>query len=109
MLASAPMTPAFRDRHDRFAWLKPREEVRRILADPSLLDSARRFVEDAMAPHENLRAHAARWREVLALPPEQVAALLVEDSPHGQFLRETRPVFGRALSSQDVARPRDAG
>lgn len=62
-----------------------------------------------MAPHANLRAHAARWREVLALPPEQVAALLVEDSPRGQLLRETRPVFGRVLSSQDVARLLDAG
>jgi hypothetical protein len=103
------MKTAFRDRHDRLAYLKAREDARRILADPSLLDSARRFVEQAIAPHENQRAHAARWREVLALPPEQIAALLVEDSPRGQLLRETRPVFGRGLSSQDVARLLDAG
>jgi hypothetical protein len=98
------MKTAFRDRHDRLAHLKAREDVRRILAAPSLLDSARRFLEEAMAPHDDQRAHAARWRAVLALPPEQIAALLVEDSPRGQLLRETRPVFGRGLSAQDVAR-----
>jgi hypothetical protein len=98
------VTPTFRDRHDRLADLKAREDARRILADPSLLDSARRFIEDALAPHENQRAHAARWREILSLPPEQITALLVEDSPRGQLLRETHPVFGRGLASQDVAR-----
>jgi hypothetical protein len=98
------MKRVFRDRHDRIDYLKACEEARRTLADPALLASARRFLEDAMAPHPGMAAHVARWRAVLALPPEQVAALLVEDSPESQALRETRPVFGRGLSSQDVAR-----
>jgi anti-sigma-K factor RskA len=98
------MKTVFRDRHDRIDYLKACEEARRILADPTLLAAARRFLEDAMAPDANQRAHVARWREVLALPAPEVAALLVEDSDRGQSLRETRPVFGAGLTAQDVAR-----
>lgn len=103
------MKAVFRDRHDRIDYLKACEEARRVLADPSLLQSAREYLEAAMAPQANLQAHVARWRVVLALPAAQVAALLVEDSAEGQALRETRPVFGRGLSSQDVARLVAAG
>jgi hypothetical protein len=97
------MKTVFRDRHDRVDYLKACEEARRMVADPSVLKSARRFLEEAMAPDESVQAHVALWRDVLALSVEQVAALLVEDSDRGQLLRETRPVFGRGLSSQDVA------
>lgn len=103
------MKAVFRDRHDRIDYLKACEEARRVLADPSLLQSAREYLETAMAPQANLHAHVARWRAVLALPAAQVAALLVEDSAEGQALRETRPVFGGGLSSQDVARLVAAG
>lgn len=103
------MKTVFRDRHDRVDYLKACEEARRIVADPSLLDAARRFVEEAMAPHESMRAHVALWRAVLALPAAEVAALLVEDSAEAQLLRETRPAFGAGLSSQDVARLLAAG
>jgi hypothetical protein len=43
------------------------------------------------------------WRALLRLPPEEIAAALIADSAHGQLLRETRPVFGKGLSSRDVA------
>jgi hypothetical protein len=74
-----PKKTAFRYRHERLAYLEACEDGRRILANPSLRDVPRRFVQEAMAPHPNQRTQAARWRKVLALPPEQVAALLVED------------------------------
>ena len=103
------MKAVFRDRHDRIDYLKAREEARRILADPGLLASARAFLERAMAPDPQQRDAVALWRAVLARPAPEVAALLVEDSPRGQYARETRPVFGRGLSSQDVARLLAAG
>lgn len=103
------MKAVFRDRHDRVDSLKACEEARRLLADPSLLDQARRFVDQVMAADESMRPHALRWREVLRLPAAQVAALLIEDSDRGQALRETRPVFGKGLTSQDVARLIAAG
>jgi hypothetical protein len=39
----------------------------------------------------------------LSRRPEEIAAALTEDSPHGRLLRETSPVFGKGLTSRDVA------
>jgi hypothetical protein len=36
-------------------------------------------------------------------PPARIAAALTEDSPRGRLLRETSPVFGKGLTSRDVA------
>ena len=55
----------------------------------------------AADPHQ--RGYAEMWRALLRLPPEEIAAALIADSAHGQLLRETRPVFGKGLSSRDVA------
>jgi hypothetical protein len=46
---------------------------------------------------------AVMWRELLAQPPTEIAAALTEDSARGQLLRETCPVFGKGLTSRDVA------
>jgi hypothetical protein len=35
--------------------------------------------------------------------PREIAATLTEDSPRGRLLRETRPVFGKGLTSREVA------
>ncbi len=43
------------------------------------------------------------WVELLRLPAEEIAAALIEDSARGRLLRETRPVFGRGLTSREVA------
>jgi hypothetical protein len=43
------------------------------------------------------------WRDMLARSPAEIAAALTEDSPRGRLLRETRPVFGKGLTSRDVA------
>jgi hypothetical protein len=42
------------------------------------------------------------WRELLAKPASEIAAALVEDSERGRLLRETRPVFGRGLTSREA-------
>jgi hypothetical protein len=43
------------------------------------------------------------WQDLLSRPPAEIAASLTEDSPRGRLLRETSPVFGRGLTSRDVA------
>jgi hypothetical protein len=37
-----------------------------------------------------------------ARPASEIAAALIEDSERGRLLRETRPVFGRGLTSREV-------
>jgi len=96
------MKTRFHDRHDRIDYLKACEVARRIVGDPSLIAEARDYVETWMLTDPHQRAYALAWREVLQLPPAEIAAALVEDTARGQALRETRPVFGKGLSSQEV-------
>jgi hypothetical protein len=43
------------------------------------------------------------WRQLLSQPAAEVAAALIEDSERGRLLRETRPVFGKGLTSREIA------
>jgi hypothetical protein len=95
------MKTRFYDRHDHIAYLKAREIARRIVDNPALIEDARRWLEEVMAPDPHQARYAAMWREVLARPAVEIAAALVEDSERGQLLRETRPIFAM-ITSQDV-------
>ena len=92
----------FRDRHDRLDYLKVCEVARRIVDDPLLITTARDFVETVMLADPHQRAHAEMWLATLLLPPTEIAEALVADTEHGRLLRETRPVFGKGLSSREV-------
>jgi hypothetical protein len=97
------MARRFHDRHEWIDTLKAREIARRIVADPSLIADARRFVATRMLPDPHQRRRALMWQDLLGRPAAEVAAALVEDSPRGQRLRETRPVFGKGPTSREVA------
>lgn len=56
-----------------------------------------------MEPDPHQRTYTLMWRELLDRPAAEVAAALIEDSPRGQLLRETSPVFGKGLTSREVA------
>ena len=93
----------FHDRHEWIDFLKASEVARRIVADPSMIDDARKFVAWRMAPDPHQHSYTVMWQELLARSPAEIAAALIEDSPRGQLLRETRPVFGKGLTSREVA------
>ncbi len=96
------MKTCFCDRHDRVDYLKVCEVARRIVDDPLLIATARDFVETVMLADPHQRIHAEMWRALLRRSPAEIAEALVEDTPRGQLLRETRPVFGKGLSSREV-------
>ena len=93
----------FHDRHEWIDYLKACEMARRIVADPSMIEDARQFVATHMLPDPHQRTYALVWQELLSRPPAEIAAALTEDSAHGRLLRETRPVFGKGLTSREVA------
>jgi hypothetical protein len=97
------MATRFHDLHEWIDFLKAQEVARRIVADPSMIADARRFVETHMAPDPHQQSYAQMWLELLSRPPDEVAAALIEDSARGRLLRETRPVFGKGLTSREVA------
>jgi hypothetical protein len=97
------MAMRFHDRHEWIDYLKACEVARRIVADPSMIADAQSFVAKWMLPDPHQRDYALMWQELLSQPPPEIAAALTEDSPRGRLLRETRPVFGKGLTSRDVA------
>ena len=97
------MAMHFHDRHEHIDYLKACEVARRLVADPSTIDDARRFVEIHMAPDPHQRTYTRMWQELLQRAPAEIAAALTEDSARGRLLRETSPVFGEGLTSRDVA------
>jgi hypothetical protein len=101
------MKTSFRDRHERLKYLKACETARRIVGDPGLIEQARRFVEEAMAPDPHQRAYTVIWRELPGLPAEDIATALTEDSDRGQLLRDTSPVFGKGFTSREIVELRD--
>jgi hypothetical protein len=97
------MTIRFHDRHEWIDFLKANEVARRILADPSMIADARQFVERRMTHDPHQRDYATMWQELLSRSPAEIAAALTADSAGGRLLRETRPVFGKGLTSREVA------
>jgi hypothetical protein len=97
------MAMRFHDRHEWIDYLKACEVARRIVADPSMIAGAQHFVATRMLPDPHQRDYALMWQELLSRPPAEIAAALTEDSPRSRLLRETRPVFGKGLTSRDVA------
>jgi hypothetical protein len=96
------MAMRFHDRHEWIDYLKACEMARRLVADPSMIDAARRFVATRMQPDPHQRDYALMWQELLSRPPDEIAGALIEDSARGRLLRETRPVFGKGLTSREV-------
>ncbi|MSP02870.1 MAG: hypothetical protein EXR07_17760 [Acetobacteraceae bacterium] len=96
------MKTSFRDRHERLRYLKAREIARRLPDEPHMIEQARRFVEETMARDPHQTTYVAMWRALLALPPGDIAAALIEDSDRGELLRETSPVFGNGFTSREI-------
>lgn len=98
------MKTEFYDRHEHIEYLKACEIARRIVANPTLIEDARRWLTEVMAPDPHQARYVAMWRDLLARSPAEIAGALVEDSERGRLLRETRPIFGKGLTSQEVTR-----
>jgi hypothetical protein len=74
----------FHDRHEWVDYLKVCEAARRIVADPSMIEDAKRFVATCMAPDPHQRDYALMWQELLSQPTAEIAAALTEDSARGR-------------------------
>ena len=98
------MKTEFYDRHEHIEYLKACEIARRIMENPAIVEDARRWLEEVMAPDPHQAKYVAIWRELLACPPADIASALLEDSERGQLLRETRPIFGKGLTSREVTK-----
>lgn len=84
----------FRDRNQRYGYLVARENARRVLADPAVLEGARRHLERFCAGVPQRRHGYDLWSALLDAGAEAVAARLTERGERGDDARETAPSFG---------------
>jgi hypothetical protein len=66
----------------------------RIRADPSLVERARRRIEDWLTHGTVAGVYAEAWREILALPVDEVAQFLEDPGDRARLLRQTSPFAG---------------
>jgi hypothetical protein len=75
----------------------------RLRSQPEVLDRARRRIDEWFADGGSSTPLLLRWRVILALPPEQIAAVLTERSEEAAWLRKASP-FAGALASRERER-----
>lgn len=88
------MKTAFWDEHEKRRYRLTQALCQHILSDPSRIDQARRHMQRFMANDEHQAPYYTMWKALLDRSPQEIADALLEDSPHGNLLRETRPSFG---------------
>ncbi len=67
--------------------------IDRMTADPSLLDRARSTLRSWIARYaERPPGALLEWKEILSQPLDEVSAVALERSPHGDRLRKSSPL-----------------
>ncbi|MBX6368389.1 MAG: hypothetical protein IRZ04_10415 [Rhodospirillales bacterium] len=80
-------------RHARFKRALFEEVCARLRRDPTLVENGRRYMERFMAPDPRMQRYYALWREVIELPVDEICDRLLADTPEGEALRDSCPVF----------------
>lgn len=65
----------------------------KLIEDPSLVEHGRRHLERHIKCSPFQRRYYEMWSKLLTLEPREIASRLVAQSPEGDLLRDTRPVF----------------
>jgi len=66
----------------------------RLRADPSLIERARRRVDEWLRDGTVVRPYALAWREILSGPAGEVAGFLEDPGDRARQLRQTSPCAG---------------
>lgn len=82
-----------RDRNREFKLALFRETCSRILDDPTLIENGRRHMQRFMAQDSRMSKYYHLWQSVIDLPPTEMCRRLLADTPEGEALRDSSPVF----------------
>lgn len=83
----------FWDRNQKFRYLMLVETARRIVENPDLIEFARLYLDKSMAGVPSSRLYYKLWSELLDRPPPEIARRLLADTPEGERLRDSAPIF----------------
>ena len=107
LVQSLPLKTSFYDAHERRAYSRMIEVASRILDDASLIERGRAFLARFVREDVRQRRGYETWIELLDYTPEHIVRELLSDTPRGEALRETAPVFtviDRPRASEDRKR-----
>jgi hypothetical protein len=83
----------FYDQSQRLKYLYAREMARRLVERPSLVQSGKSYLEANVAPNPRMRRYYLLWQNLLEQPADEISRQLISDTPEGQQLRDSMPVF----------------
>jgi len=90
--ALAPPGPRTHQELDAASQRAAEDVARAVKRDPRVIERAQRWIEQRMPNASEAERHELReWEHILALPPRQVAALLVDRGERATRLRQTSP------------------
>lgn len=92
-MASPPREMRFYDRSQKLKYLYACETARRLVENPSLIESGKRYLKSKTAPNPRMKRYYLLWDRVLERPPGEIAQRLIADTPEGEQLRDSMPVF----------------
>lgn len=92
-MAVPPREMQFYDRSQKLKYLYACETARRLVEKPSLIESGKRYLKSKIAPNPRMKRYYLLWNELLERPPGEIAQRLMADTPEGEQLRDSMPVF----------------
>ena len=83
----------FRDAHERRSYAKAMLIAARLMEDPDMANDGQAYLDRFVRPDQRQSGSYALWTRTLRLPVEEIARRLLADTPEGELLRDTAPVF----------------
>ncbi|MBO0903943.1 hypothetical protein [Jiella sonneratiae] len=90
---SLPRKRHFHDRNERRSYETARIVAARLIDDPRSLRQGLAYMRRHMEGDPHQADYLRLWQDVIRQDTKEIARLLLEDSPRGALLRDTRPVF----------------
>jgi hypothetical protein len=88
-----PRLTRFYDRSKFWAYELARLTAAKLIDNPSLIEDGRVFIDRHIRPDPHQAIYFKMWLDILGKDVREISRLILEDSPHGEWLRDTMPIF----------------
>ncbi|MCJ2054641.1 hypothetical protein [Methylobacterium sp. J-070] len=88
-----PVKLDFHDRSKRRSYDVARRVAIRLEDDPGLVNNGRAYLERCVRPDPAQARYYALWMDLLRQDVRQIVRQMLADTPQGDLLRDTQPVF----------------
>ncbi|MCJ2070191.1 hypothetical protein MKK75_15525 [Methylobacterium sp. J-030] len=105
-VGSLPVKLDFHDRSKRRSYDVTRRVAAHLVDNPALVEHGRAYLERCVRPDPAQARYYALWVELLRRDVRQIVRQMLEDTPQGDLLRDTQPVFV-VISPEERRPPRD--